>query len=197
MSGGGEAHLCCWWLGHRGSYRRAAQELAKTLVERGIGLVYGGASVGLMGVLADAMLAAGGSVIGVLPRFLVEREVAHAELTELRLVDTMHERKAIMADLASAFIALPGGIGMLDETAEIYTWASLGLHDKRLGLLNVDRYFDPLLAFLEHAVNEGFLPHDRLEWLQVDDDCASLVEKVSLPMALRLPVQIEGRDQQR
>jgi uncharacterized protein (TIGR00730 family) len=189
--------FCGSAVGGRDSYQMAARELARTMADKGYGLIYGGASVGLMGVLADAMLAAGGAVIGVIPKFLVEHEIAHPNLTELRLVDTMHERKAIMADLASAFIALPGGIGMLDETAEIYTWASLGLHDKRLGLLNVDRYFDPLLGFLEQSVNEGFLPADRLEWLEVDDDCASLIEKVSLPAALPFPIQIEGGDEQR
>ena len=125
-----------------------------------IGLVYGGARVGLMGALADAVLAGGGQVIGVIPRALVEKEVAHSGLTDLRVVTSMHERKAMMADLADAFIALPGGWGTLDEMFEILTWAQLGLHHKPCGLLNVQGYFDPLLSFLDHTMEQGFVRRD-------------------------------------
>jgi len=140
-----------------GVYLKATQALARTLAERGIGVVYGGASVGLMGALADTTLQAGGTVTGVIPQQLVDREIAHPGLTELHVVNTMHERKALMADLADAFIALPGGIGTLEELIEVYTWSQLRLHDKPLGVLNVAGYYDGLAAFLDHAVTEGFL----------------------------------------
>jgi uncharacterized protein (TIGR00730 family) len=131
--------------------------MGAALAARGIGLVYGGGRVGLMGALADATLAAGGTVIGVIPTGLQLREVAHEGLTELRVVDSMHERKALMADLSDAFVSLPGGLGTLEETAEMATWAQLGIHRKPSGLLNVLGYYDGLLAFLEHGVREGFL----------------------------------------
>src|SRR6185312_16152584 len=132
-------------MGTRLEYEEAARELGYELVARGLGLVYGGASVGLMGVIADAVIAKGGEVIGILPRGLFEREVAHEHLTELHKVGSMHERKALMADLSDSFIALPGGYGTFDELFEIITWAQIGLHSKPIGLLNVANYFDPLL----------------------------------------------------
>ena len=147
-----------------------ADRLGTLLGERAIGLVYGGASVGLMGRLAGAALAAGGDVIGVIPRSLVDMEVAHTGLSELRVVDTMHERKALMADLADAFIALPGGIGTLDELFEVLTWAQLGLHTKPVGLLDRDGYFDSLLAFLDRAVSARFVQPVHRAMLLVDDD---------------------------
>ena len=147
-----------------------AEHLGRLLAAHGIGLVYGGASVGLMGRLADAALGAGGEVIGVIPRALVDMEVAHAGLADLRIVETMHERKALMADLADAFIALPGGIGTLDELTEILTWAQLGLHVKPAGLLNLDGYFDALLAFLDGAVRARFLQPAHRAMLLVDGD---------------------------
>lgn len=142
-------------------YGDAAGELGEVLAGDGLGLVYGGASVGLMGRLADAALGAGGEVIGVIPQGLVDREIAHAALSDLRIVATMHERKALMSELADAFIALPGGFGTIDELVEVLTWAQLGLHSKPCGLLNVNGYFDHLLAFADHAHGEGFLsaPH--------------------------------------
>ncbi|MBE3560118.1 MAG: TIGR00730 family Rossman fold protein [Ktedonobacteraceae bacterium] len=145
-------------------YEQAAQALGQELVRRGLGLVYGGASVGLMGVLADAVLSAGGEAIGVIPRALFKREVGHTRLTELHSVGSMHERKALMADLADGFIALPGGFGTFDELFEITTWAQIGLHSKPIGLLNVAHYFEPLKALVQHAVNEGFIhpSHARL-----------------------------------
>jgi len=144
------------------AYRTAAAALGQTLGERGLGLVYGGAKVGLMGIVADAVLAAGQEVVGVIPHPLVSKEVAHDRLTELRVVASMHERKAVMSDLSDGFIALPGGWGTLDELFEILTWAQLGIHGKPCGVLNVHGYFNPLLSFLEHAVAEGFVkPENR------------------------------------
>jgi uncharacterized protein (TIGR00730 family) len=143
--------------GVRESYAAATVSLARTLVTSGISIVYGGGNVGLMGILADTAIAAGGKVIGVIPRSLVAKEVAHARLSELRVVDSMHERKAVMADLADGFIALPGGYGTLEEFCEILTWTQLGLQRKPCGLLNVDGYYDCLLHLFDHAVAEQFL----------------------------------------
>jgi len=143
--------------GVRPEYRAAAEELGRLLSGRGIGVVYGGARVGLMGTLADAVLAAGGDVTGVIPAALVAKEVAHTGLSDLRVVESMHQRKALMSDLADAFIALPGGWGTLEEFFEVLTWAQLGLHRKPCGLLNVHGYFDGLLAFLSHTIDEGFV----------------------------------------
>jgi uncharacterized protein (TIGR00730 family) len=131
--------------------------MGEAIVRRGLGLVYGGGCVGLMGTVADAALAAGGEVIGVIPEALVAKEVAHAGLTELRVVGSMHERKALMAELSDGFMALPGGFGTLEEFFEVLTWAQLGLHPKPCGLLNVEGYYDPLLALLDHAITEQFL----------------------------------------
>ncbi|MBV9604642.1 MAG: TIGR00730 family Rossman fold protein [Solirubrobacterales bacterium] len=157
-------------------YVAAATELGHELASRELEVVYGGASVGLMGALADAALAAGGTVIGVIPTRLVEHEIAHAHLTKLHVVETMHERKALMAELSDAVIALPGGSGTLDELFELFTWKQLGLHRKPLGLLDVAGYWRPLLAFLEHAVNERFLRAEYLEDLQVARDAGALVD---------------------
>ncbi len=145
-------------VGKRSEYQQAAHDLGEELVARGLGVVYGGGSMGLMGVVANTVLAAGGEVIGVLPRGLFRREVAHWHLTELHEVGSMHERKSLMADLADGFIALPGGFGTCDELFEITTWSQLGLHAKPIGLLNVANYFGPLLALVAHAIQEGFIP---------------------------------------
>jgi uncharacterized protein (TIGR00730 family) len=139
------------------AYAEAAGDLAGLLAQRGIGVVYGGARVGLMGILADTALADGGEVIGVMPQDLVDREIAHTGLTELHVVGSMHERKALMAELSDGFVALPGGAGTLEELIEVYTWSQLGLHDKPMGVLNVLGYYDGLAALLDHAVREGFL----------------------------------------
>jgi uncharacterized protein (TIGR00730 family) len=139
--------------------------LGKLLAERGIGLVYGGGHIGLMGVLADAALPLGGEVIGVIPQALVDKELAHSGLTELRIVSTMHERKALMADLADGFIALPGGFGTADELFEILTWAQLGIHTKPIALINVDGYFDGLLAWLDHTVREQLVRAEHRDLL--------------------------------
>jgi uncharacterized protein (TIGR00730 family) len=157
-------------------YVLAAQELGRALADQGIGLVYGGASVGLMGALADAMLDAGGEAIGVIPQALVEREIAHPGLADLRVVGSMHERKALMADLADGFVALPGGMGTLEELFEVYTWTQLGLHSKPLGLLDVRAYFTKLVGFLDHAVEERFLTVEHREMLVVEQRAEALLE---------------------
>lgn len=141
-------------MGLRPAYKLAAQQLSESLAQRGLTLVYGGGNVGLMGAIADAVLAVGGQVIGVIPEFLVAKELAHPGLTKLHIVNSMHSRKALMAQLSDAFIALPGGYGTLEEFCEVLTWAQLGLHQKPLGLLNVEGYYDPLLRFFDTAVTE-------------------------------------------
>ncbi len=148
--------------GRRPIYVDAAVRLGRALAERGHGLVYGGGSVGLMGTVADAVLEGGGEAIGVIPRSMVDRELAHQRLTALHVVETMHERKAKMVSLSDAFVALPGGHGTLDELFEALTWSQLGIHEKPIGMWNVDGYWDPLLAALDHMSAEGFVrPHDR------------------------------------
>ncbi len=148
--------------GARAEYLAAAQELGRALARRQIGLVYGGARIGLMGALADAAVAAHGQVTGVIPEALASKEVAHHGLTDLRVVASMHERKALMADLSDGFIAIPGGWGTLEEFFEVLTWAQLGLHQKPCGLLNVEGFYDGLLSFLEHAIDERFvMPENR------------------------------------
>ena len=143
--------------GHDPVYGELAAQLGRALAQRRIGLVYGGGRVGLMGVLADAALAAGGEVIGVIPKALLDREVGHRGLTQLRVVDSMHARKALMVELADGFVALPGGIGTLEELFEVWTWAQLGMHRKPCGLLDVGGFFTPLVSFLDHVVATGFL----------------------------------------
>jgi uncharacterized protein (TIGR00730 family) len=164
--------------GARPQYADAAREFARVLCERRRGIVFGGGRIGLMGALADEALARGGEVIGVIPQHLVEREVAHQSLTALHVVATMHERKALMAELADAFVALPGGIGTLEELVEMLTWAQLGLHAKPLGIINADGYYDGLLAFLEHAVGEGFLSPATRELLTVRSDPEVLLDEL-------------------
>jgi uncharacterized protein (TIGR00730 family) len=160
-------------------YSERAAELGRVLASRGLEIVYGGASVGLMGAVADSALAAGGTVIGVIPTRLVEYEIAHAGLTKLHIVETMHERKAMMAELADAVIALPGGTGTLDEVFEMFTWRQLGLHRMPLGLLDVDGYWQPLLVFLRHAVNERFLRAEHLDTLLVERNAAALLDRLA------------------
>jgi len=166
-------------LGARAEYAESARRLGSALARRGIGLVYGGASVGLMGVLAEAVLAADGEVIGVIPRALATREVAHTGLSELRVVGSMHERKALMAELADAFVALPGGFGMLDELLEVITWAQLGLHRKPIGLLDVAGYFGGLLALVEHAIAERFVHAGHRALLVCTAEVDDLLDTIS------------------
>lgn len=163
--------------GVRPEYAQTAQSLGQELVRRGLGLVYGGASVGLMGVIANSVLASGGEAIGVIPHGLLDKEVGHTKLTELREVSSMHERKAMMADLADGFIALPGGFGTFDELFEIVTWAQLGLHHKPVGLLNSAGYFDPLLSFLRHASMEGFIRAPHLDLLLHESEPGRLLDR--------------------
>ena len=170
--------FCGSTVGNRAEYGSAAQGLATVLARHGLGLVYGGGNVGLMGMLADSMLQAGGEVIGVIPQTLVAKEVAHRSVTELRIVDTMHQRKALMNELSDAFIALPGGFGTLDEFFEILTWSQLGIHGKAIGLLNVAGYYDHLLAMLDHAVTEGLLRPAHRELVLADTDADLLVQRL-------------------
>jgi uncharacterized protein (TIGR00730 family) len=162
--------------GSQAEYQAAARDLGRTLAQREMGLIYGGARIGLMGAVADAVLAAGGHVTGVIPKALVAREVAHDGLSELRVVGSMHERKTIMADLADGFIALPGGWGTLEEFFEILTWAQLGLHHKPCGLLNTHGYFERLLSFMGHAMDEGFLKREYGAMVSVSGSPGSLLD---------------------
>ncbi|MBN1873923.1 MAG: TIGR00730 family Rossman fold protein [Anaerolineae bacterium] len=163
--------------GARPEYLQAARALGLALVSRGLGLVYGGASVGMMGALATTVLDAGSDVVGVMPRMLVEKEVALTTLSDLRVVDSMHERKALMAELADGFIALPGGFGTFEEFFEVITWAQLSLHLKPCGLLNVCGYYDALITFLDHAVQEHFVQSTQRAMVLVDHDPAALLEQ--------------------
>jgi uncharacterized protein (TIGR00730 family) len=163
-------------------YRQTAERLAAELAGRRIELVFGGGRVGLMGAVADAVLAAGGTAIGVIPEALMAREVAHQRLSELRIVASMHERKALMASLSDAFIALPGGFGTFEEFCEVVTWTQLGLHAKPCGLLNVSGFYDPLLALFDRAVAEGFLKAQNREIVVSSDDVAELLDRLSGPV---------------
>lgn len=173
------AVYCGSSMGKRPEYRDAAATVGRVLAARGIELVYGGGNVGLMGVVADATLAGGGRVCGVIPECLVRWEVAHTGLTEQHVVDTMHQRKQLMADRAAGFIALPGGIGTLEELFEVYTWIQIGLHSRPLGLLNVAGYYDHLLAFLDHATAEGLFRREHRQRLLVDTDVESLLDRMA------------------
>ncbi len=169
--------FCGSGIGNAGAFLEEVRAVGQLLADEGIGLVYGGARVGLMGVLADAVLARGGEVIGVIPQALVQREIAHPGLTELRVVGNMHERKATMAELADGFVALPGGTGTMEEFFEAWTWGQLGLHGKPCGLLNVAGYYDALLAFIDRAIAAGFLrPHHRA-MLVVESDAHALLRR--------------------
>jgi uncharacterized protein (TIGR00730 family) len=165
--------------GVRPGYLAAAQAVGRLLAERGIELVYGGGRVGLMGACADAALAAGGRVQGVMPEGLLAREVGHEGLTELHVVRTMHERKALMADLSDGFVTLPGGFGTLEEFCEVVTWSQLGIHPKPCGLLNVEGYYDPLLALFDHATAEGFVRSGHRGLVLEDADPARLLERMA------------------
>jgi uncharacterized protein (TIGR00730 family) len=164
--------------GGRPEYEQVTRELARRLAADGIGVVYGGGGVGLMGALADEVIAAGGNLTGVIPRALVDREVAHRDVMDMRVVGSMHERKALMAELSDAFVALPGGIGTLEELFEVYTWAQLGLHGKPCALLNVAGYYDGIADFLAHAVTERFLRQETRDLLMVDTEPSALIERL-------------------
>jgi uncharacterized protein (TIGR00730 family) len=155
--------------GARSEYREAARAMAAVLVAEGVGLVYGGGATGLMGEVADAVLAGGGEVIGVIPRHMMSREIAHPGVTDLRVVGSMHERKALMYDLSDGFVALPGGLGTLEELFEITTWSQLGLHVKPSGILDVAGFYDPLVGFLDHITAEGFVKPEHRRLLMVEE----------------------------
>ena len=163
--------------GARPEYTQAASAFGELLSERGIGVVYGGSNVGLMAALANEVLDTDGEIIGVIPRMLVAREVAHTELGDLRVVGSMHERKAMIAELSDGFVALPGGIGTLEEFFEVWTWAQLGVHEKPCGLLNVAGYFDGLLSFLDRAVEERFVREVHRSMVIVEDDPRALLDR--------------------
>ncbi|SAL64625.1 LOG family protein [Caballeronia choica] len=156
-------------------YAEAAKAFGRALVEADMSLVYGGGRVGLMGLIADEVLACGGRAVGVIPELLLNKEVGHTDLTELHVVPDMHERKKKMADLSDAFVAMPGGVGTFEELFEVYTWAQLGYHRKPVALLDVDGYYDPLLAMLRHTVEEGFMRAAYLDMLQVAGDPAAMI----------------------
>jgi uncharacterized protein (TIGR00730 family) len=174
--------------GIRPTYVRAAERVGRELAERGIGLVYGGGRVGLMGTVADAALAAKGYVIGVIPQSLVEKEVAHRHLSDLRVVRSMHERKAMMAELSDGFLALPGGFGTFEEWFEVVTWSQLGLHTKPSALLNIDGYYDPLLRLIDHGVKEGFIGEAHRDMIVSDKSVSRVLDKLD---AWKRPALVE------
>ena len=183
--------FCGSRMGSRPEYLESAQALGTEIARRGLTLVYGGANVGLMGAMADAALAQGGKVVGVLPGVLKSREIAHPGLTELHLVDSMHTRKAMMAERADAFIALPGGVGTFEELFEITTWAQLGIHQKPIGLLNVADFYGPLLALMRRAVDEGFVPETRAQPFVYEASPTVLLERLLVagqPLAPATPL---------
>ncbi|MEO0420814.1 MAG: TIGR00730 family Rossman fold protein [Pseudomonadota bacterium] len=163
--------------GRHERYREAGRALGSMLAKAGIGVVYGGATIGVMGAVADGALAEGGEVIGVIPEAMMTVEIAHHR-TDLRVVGTMHERKALMAELSDAFIALPGGIGTMEEVFEVWTWAQLGYHGKPVSLLDIDGYWDALHRFVDHMVHEGFLRAAHREMLIIEDDASTLLERL-------------------
>ncbi len=166
--------------GAKSEYAQAAEQLAKLMVDANIGLVYGGGNIGLMGHIADEVLRLGGEVIGVIPRKLQEREVAHINLTQLHVVETMHERKALMANLCNGFIAMPGGIGTLEEIVEVFTWLQLEYHHKPCALLNVAGYYDKLDDFLQHMVSNTFLSEDTRKKLIIEENPEKLLELMNI-----------------
>ena len=183
--------FCGSSVGKNSLYKNAARETGKLLVKRGHALVYGGGSIGLMGTIADAVMEAGGQTIGVIPDFLDKLEVGHSGLSELILVESMHERKQKMADLADGFIAMPGGMGTLEEICEIMTWAQLGLHQKPMGFLNINGYYDQLIAYMDHMVEEGFLKPVYRSMVIVANTPAALLDKMTAYQAPDLPHLIE------
>jgi len=187
--------FCGSSLGNRAIYADGARRLGALMGARRLGLVYGGGHIGLMGVLADAVLGAGGEVIGVIPQALVDKELAHSGISELRVVTTMHQRKALMADLADGFAALPGAFGTGDELLEVLTWAQLGLHAKPIGLLNLAGYFNPLRDWLDHAVHEGFLQSTHRQLLLETDDPERLLDLLETYRPREMPAKwIEPAD---
>lgn len=169
--------FCGSTFGAKEQYKKAAQELGQLMAKKNIGLVYGGGNVGLMGEIANAVLKADGSVIGVIPNFMVEKELAHRQLTELKVVNSMHERKALMAELSDGFIALSGGIGTFEELFEILTWRQLGIHNKPCGILNVANYYDKLIDFINYSVEEEFVKSETRGLIFVESESTKLLER--------------------
>ena len=186
--------FCGSSMGYRPEYRSAAVTLGEIFVERGIELVYGGGNIGLMGVVADTVLAHGGHVIGVIPESLMALEVGHLGLTELRIVGSMHERKALMSDLSDGFIALPGGFVTIEEFCEVVTWSQLGIQSKPCALLNVENYFAPLLELFDQSVREGFLREENRRLVLDDTDALRLLEKMATFVPEPVPKWI-GREE--
>lgn len=180
--------------GNQPAYAEAARALGALLARRGIGLVYGGGNVGLMGIIADAVMAHGGEAIGVIPETLAEREIAHTGVTELRIVDSMHARKAMMAELADGFVAMPGGVGTFEEFFEVVTWTQLGVHRKPCGLLNVKAFYTPLAAFIDQAVSEGFIKPVHRAFIIVDSDPARLLDSLATVELPVVPKWIERQE---
>jgi uncharacterized protein (TIGR00730 family) len=178
--------FCGSSLGVRGEYQQSAEDFGRLLAENGLTLVYGGGRIGLMGAMADAALAAGGKVIGVIPKILYRKEVAHEGLAELRVVESMSDRKNVMGAISDAFVALPGGIGTMDELFEVWTWTQLGLQNKLSALLNVSGYFDPLIAFIDRAVTEGFLRPQHRQALMIETDAKRLIRVLTDPPKIAL-----------
>ena len=186
--------FCGSSVGNKPEYAEAAVTLGGLLAKKQIGLVYGGGNVGLMGVIADAVLEAGGEVIGVIPHSLAQREIEHQGLTQLHVVDSMHTRKAMMADLADAFIAMPGGVGTFEEFFEAVTWTQLGLHRKPCGLLNLAGFYTPLAAFIDQAVTEGFIKPVHRAAIVVDDNAERLLDTLAQVKLPDVPKWIEKED---
>lgn len=186
--------FCASSPGARPGYVAAAQQFGQTLARREIGLVYGGGRVGLMGAIADAVLQAGGDVIGVMPEALIAREIGHRGLSDLRVVGSMHERKALMAELADAFVALPGGFGTFEEFCEVLTWGQLGLHQKPCGILNTRGYYDPLLSMFDHAVAERFVRPDHRSLVIVGDTPEQLLDLLDQYQPVVVPKWIDRSD---
>ena len=179
--------FCGSQFGNRPEYEVAARLLGLELAGRGIRLIYGGGRVGLMGVVADAVMAAGGEVVGVIPEFLMQKEIGHVGLTELHVVDSMHSRKAKMAELADGFVALPGGFGTFEEFFEVLTWAQLGLHNKPVGLLDVADFYLPMVAFLRHSAAQGFIRNDHLSLIVHAREPEDLIQRLSGYQAVTVP----------
>lgn len=180
--------------GNRPEYAQAARDMGRALADSGLALVYGGGKVGLMGMVADAVLAHGGTAIGVIPDALMQKEVGHLGLTELHVVRNMHERKQMMADRSDAFIAMPGGVGTYEELFETFTWLQLGYHAKPVGLLNVAGFYDGMLQFLRHAVGEGFLKTEHADLLHVADTPAGILDRLASAPRVRVDKWEEARD---
>lgn len=187
--------FCGSSFGARESYREAAVAMGQAIAKHGCRLVYGGGRVGLMGTVADAAMKAGGEVIGVIPEKLQDLEVGHAGLTELHVVKSMHERKALMAELSDGFVNLPGGIGTLEEMFEVWTWAQLGYHEKPVALLNTDGFYDPLLAFISHQVSEKFLRQENRDMVLVDRDPDALLDALIAYRPHHVQKWIEKREE--